>query len=230
MARLCEEVTMDLGRLWGIIATPVMGVTIWLIQELRSKKALERQREDIKKDLWEVLPAIMAVQYAKRTGEPVPPEFTEIADASAKSLGAYVSPSHIGQKRSGARMKARVTFQKCIQDSQDFGSDDEHMISRVFLTLEAGDSKQDLVVDVKQIVGSRFEDAPLEVSSPKGYKGPLNYTILQKEVEEYYRESFGSRGHAIRIGAGANIRMRNNTVIRQKIVEIEIGDQESKSW
>ncbi len=127
-------------------------------------------------------------------------------------------------------MKAIVTFDKCIQDSQEYGSDDEHMVSRVFLTLEAGNNKYDLVADVKQIVGSRFEDAPLEVSFPKDYKGPFDYMELQKEIEEYYRESFGSRGRAIHIEGGAHIRMKHNIFIRLKIVEIEISDQDSKSW
>ena len=34
---------------------------------------------------------------------------------------------------------ARVTFYKCIQDSQDYGSDDEHMVSRIFFFLEIAD-------------------------------------------------------------------------------------------
>jgi hypothetical protein len=131
-------------------------------------------------------------------------------------------------------MKAKVTFQKCIQDSQDYCSNDEHMISRIFLTLEAGDRKTDLVADIKQIVGSSFESAPLEVSfkddKGQGYKGPLNYMALQQEVEKYYRESFGAQGHAIRIAGGAHVRMNSNTDIRQKIVAIEISDQASKSW
>jgi len=65
--------------------------------------------------------------------------------------------------------KARVIFNKCIQDSQDYGSNDEHMVSRVFFTLEVGDRRYDgLYVDVKQTVGSSYEDGPIEVSSPKG--------------------------------------------------------------
>ena len=32
--------------------------------------------------------------------------------------------------------KARVTFRKCIQDSQEYGSNNEYMVSRVFFDLE----------------------------------------------------------------------------------------------
>jgi len=32
--------------------------------------------------------------------------------------------------------RVRVTLKKCIQDSQDYGSNDEHMVSRVFLSID----------------------------------------------------------------------------------------------
>lgn len=122
--------------------------------------------------------------------------------------------------------KARVTFNKCIQDSQDYGSDEEHMVSRVFFTLELGDRRYDgLYVDVKQTVGSSYEDGPIEVSSPKGtsYRGPFNYDAFAAAVEKYYRTLVGSTARGIRIGSGArNIRMRNNTFQRQEVVEFEV--------
>ncbi len=126
-------------------------------------------------------------------------------------------------------MKAKVIFQKCIQDSQEFGSDDEHMVSRIFLSIMAGEKKHDVIADIKQTVGSNFVDAPLEVSF-KDYKGPSNYIALQAEVEKYYRESFGEQGHAIKFGGGSQIRMDHNTVIRQKIVEIEVSSQGGEAW
>ena len=54
-----------------------------------------------------------------------------------------------------------MTFQRCVQDSQEFGSDDEHMVSRVFFGLEiGGNAYHDLHVDIKQTVGSEFEGGP----------------------------------------------------------------------
>lgn len=118
---------------------------------------------------------------------------------------------------------AKVTFYKIIQDSQDYGSNDEHMVSRVYFNLEVEDKMySDLYVDIKQTVGTDFETAPLEVSSTRGYKGPFNHEVFREEVENYYRESFGSQGSAIHIEGGGNIRMRDNTVIREKVVEFEI--------
>jgi len=37
--------------------------------------------------------------------------------------------------------KAKIIFYKCVQDSQDYGSDDEHMVSRVFFNLEIGEER-----------------------------------------------------------------------------------------
>jgi hypothetical protein len=43
-------------------------------------------------------------------------------------------------KQSNERMsmmkQARISFFMCIQDSQEFGSDDEYMVSRVFFNME----------------------------------------------------------------------------------------------
>jgi len=121
-------------------------------------------------------------------------------------------------------MKAKITFKKIIQDSQDYGSTEEHMVSRVFFDLEIEGKKfPDLYVDVKQTVGSEFETAPIEVGAPHEYSGPFDHEIFRKEVENYYRESFGSKGSAIRIEGGAkNIRMRNNVSVKPRVVGFEI--------
>lgn len=129
--------------------------------------------------------------------------------------------------------KARAIFDKCIQDSQDYGSDEEHMVSRVFFTLEVEGRRYDgLHVDVKQTVGSSYEDGPIEVSSPKGasYRGPFNHEAFGAAVEKYYRTLVGSTASGIRIGGGArNIRMRNNTFQRQQVVEFEVSGADV-SW
>ncbi len=110
---------------------------------------------------------------------------------------------------------ATIRFNRCIQDSQDYGSDDEHMVSRVFLTLEAGGKVYpNLTVDIKQTVGDRFESGALEVSPPKGYGGSLNYAAFREAVERYYRSLVGSQGSGIGIAGGTNIRMRNNQFVK----------------
>jgi hypothetical protein len=117
---------------------------------------------------------------------------------------------------------AIITFYKCIQDSQDYGSDDEHMISRVFFTLEIGDKKYDLYADLKQTVGARYEDGPIEVMSQAGYNGLFNYECFRDAAEHYYRSLVGSSGRMINIQGGSNIRMRNNLFVGRRVYECEV--------
>lgn len=57
---------------------------------------------------------------------------------------------------------ARVTLHRIRQDSQELGSDDEHMASRIFFALGVdGERYEGLHADVKQPVGSSFKDTPL---------------------------------------------------------------------
>jgi hypothetical protein len=119
---------------------------------------------------------------------------------------------------------AKITFYKCIQDSQDYGSNDEHMVSRVFFTFEIGGKKYDLHADIKQAVGASYETGPIEVGSPEGYKGPFNYEAFRDAAEKYYRRLVGSSATGIRIQGGSNIRMRNNTFIQEMAVECEVGE------
>jgi hypothetical protein len=126
--------------------------------------------------------------------------------------------------------KANIIFHQCIQDSQDYGSDDEHMISRVFFSLNIGDKKySNLHVDIKQAVGSDYETGPIEVGVPEGYKGPFNYHAFRDGVEKYYRNLVGSGAKGIRIQGGANIRMRNNTFNQEMAIQCEI-DEGAAGW
>jgi hypothetical protein len=125
---------------------------------------------------------------------------------------------------------AKISFRELIQDSQDYGSDDEHMVSRVFFDFEIeGSVHSNLYADVKQPVGSSFETAPLEVSRPSDYKGPFNWQCFRDAVEQYYRSLVGSQGRGIRIEGASNIRMRNNRFVQPRVVEYEV-DPKGGSW
>ena len=125
-------------------------------------------------------------------------------------------------------MMAKVTFHRCIQDSQDYGSDDEHMISRVFFDLEVdGQNSQNLYVDIKQPVGGDYESGPMEVYRPEGYRGPLNYEAFRNAVERYYRSLVGSSGSGIRISGGKGIRMRNNVFDIPGTAEFQVSETDA---
>jgi hypothetical protein len=109
---------------------------------------------------------------------------------------------------------ATLVIKKLVQDSQEYGSDDEYMVSRVFFDLVI-DSQvyQELTADIKQMVGSSFEDDPCEISLPSGYDGPINYQAYRDIIENYFRKLVGEKGSAINISGGTNIRMQDNTFI-----------------
>jgi hypothetical protein len=119
--------------------------------------------------------------------------------------------------------QAKILLQRLVQDSQEYGSNDEHMVSRVFFDLIIdGTRHPNLYCDVKQIVGSSFETAPMEVSTPVGYTGAFNHDAFQNIIEKYYRTLVGSQGHGIRITDGSNIRMQNNTFVQPSEATFEV--------
>lgn len=48
---------------------------------------------------------------------------------------------------------ATVRFHRCIQDSQEYGSDDEHMVSRVSLSLQRPGIERPIVACNRREVG-----------------------------------------------------------------------------
>jgi len=119
---------------------------------------------------------------------------------------------------------ATVFFTRLVQDSQDYGSDNEHMVSRVFFDLDIdGKRYPGLHANIKQVIGTSFEIGPLEVSAPIGYDGPFNQHEFQRSVERYYRGLIGAQGHGIRIAGGSSsILMRNNTFDSPQIDHFEL--------
>jgi hypothetical protein len=105
---------------------------------------------------------------------------------------------------------AIVHFRELIQDSQNYGSDEENMVSRVFFDLQVDDKKYPgAYANIKQTVGAAASD-PMEVSPPAGYTGLFDHQRFQTEVEKYFRSLVRTSGVSIRTGPGArNVRMRD---------------------
>jgi hypothetical protein len=128
--------------------------------------------------------------------------------------------------------KIKVTFQECIQDSQEYGSDDEHMVSRVWVDIAVdGVDRGSWVADLKQTVGSDFETGPIEVTRPlevagktpkKAYNGPFDQALFAEEAAKYFRGLVGSQGMGIKLGPGSkNIRMHGNRYGTRKVIEFD---------
>ena len=114
----------------------------------------------------------------------------------------------------------KVTFHKCIQNSQDYGSNDQHMVSRVFFSLGV-DQKQvgDYSADLKQAVGDDFETGAIEVGPPQGYQGPFDHAGFADAAAKYFRSLVGASASGIRIVGGASIKMRNNVFQKDAVFE-----------
>ncbi len=109
----------------------------------------------------------------------------------------------------------KVEFSRCVQDSQEYGSDDEHMVSRLFLTIYVdGEKKAETHCDIKQVVGAGYETGAIEVSRPAAYSGSFNHEEFVKYARRYYRSLVGSGSKGVSFGPTAKqIRMRHNTFV-----------------
>jgi hypothetical protein len=105
----------------------------------------------------------------------------------------------------------RINISHCIQDSQEYGSTDEHMVSRVFhrITVD-GVPKGDSHCDIKQIVGATYSSEDMEVGLPYNHQGPFNHQVYTDEIKGYFSRLVNSSGATISLGKAQKVRMRNN--------------------
>ena len=118
---------------------------------------------------------------------------------------------------------ATIHFKELIQDSQNYGSDDEHMVSRVFFDLQVDDKRYPGAhANVRQKVGAGASD-PIEVSPPAGYAGPFDLRKFQAEVESYFRSVIGHATPSNRPGRNAKgLRVRDCRHRKDVLVTFEI--------
>lgn len=111
-------------------------------------------------------------------------------------------------------VEGTIHLRELLQDAQEFGSDDEFMVSRVFFDLEVDTRMfRGLYADLKQVVGSQFEDEAIQVTGPVGYTGPhpVNQKSFQDAVRRYFLRFIGPNGTSgILLVNSKNIRMRDN--------------------
>jgi hypothetical protein len=139
-------------------------------------------------------------------------------------------------KEEGEMAIVKLVFEKCIQDSQEYGSNDENMVSRVFFSVFVDGQpfgQNPHHADVKQAVGGEYERDPLEVDHPfdasnQRYSGPMSYYAYREAVEHYYRKLVGSTGVGIHIEGGSGIRMYDNTFVVRHEVEFTASDTPSQ--
>jgi hypothetical protein len=134
-------------------------------------------------------------------------------------------------KQNAAEIAVRVLFHRCLQNSQDLGTNDDHLVSRVDLSLEYGGQRAGpFSVTVKQSAGADYATAPLEVSKPSGYDGPFNYAQFRACVEQYYRNLVGSSARGIRISGGGQVIMRDNLFEMPAKCEFHAANRTEQAW
>lgn len=120
-----------------------------------------------------------------------------------------------------ARMK--VNFASCLYDSRDFGSDDQHIVSRVFFSIWCeGLRYSGLHADIRHRVDGDLDTDPLEITLPHGYDGPISPEGFRRAVGVYYRTLVGGGGVGIHTGNGT-LRMRDHTFLLPRSFEFPLG-------
>ncbi len=103
-----------------------------------------------------------------------------------------------------------IHFVGCLVDSQLLGSDNEHVVSKIFFIID--ETPYETIV--RQPYGSNrsFETEPLEVENPKRLRGKMDYGAFRDVAEQYYRMLIGSQGSAININNSSNIRIMDTKI------------------
>jgi len=131
--------------------------------------------------------------------------------------------------------KATITFNKVVQDSQNyesFNKNDDHMVSVIHFTLEVKDKQyENMQVEIRQPYGTNYEKEPIEVGEIIGsYKGTWSHNQFVNLCEQYYRSLIGSMGRGINIQGASQVRMKNNSFIQKRRVEMDIPEDGATSW
>jgi len=92
----------------------------------------------------------------------------------------------------------KLKIQTILQERQELDTSSEFAQAVVAFLIEEAGLCFAGCCRVKQTVGAKFADAPLEVGSPIGYQGPaFDYQRFRALVERQYREAVAnlSPGH-----------------------------------
>lgn len=117
-----------------------------------------------------------------------------------------------------------LTLLRAVVDTQSAppqSANANHMISRVFFTLEIGDKQGGTFhVEVTQPRGSRYSEDPLEIGPmvPHFADEKFNWDKFREQIEKYYRQQVGPNGSGIRFGENAGIVMRDCVFSNKQVV------------
>lgn len=117
----------------------------------------------------------------------------------------------------------KVNFASCVHDCIEYGSDDQNIVSRVFLSICCeGLRYSSLHADITHPVAGDLDSDPLEVTLPHGYDGPISPSAFRRAVGHYYRSLVGGGGLGIHTGNGSR-RMHDHTFLLPRSFEFPLG-------
>lgn len=121
---------------------------------------------------------------------------------------------------------ATIAFRRCVVNSTAYGSDEEHVGSRVFFDLLVEDNGfANLCVDVRQLAREGTKNEPLLISRPEGYEGPFNFPVFQCLVEFYYRQAVGDKWGMFG-NKDIGMRLEDWVIEYEMLVQFEVYDEE----
>lgn len=124
-----------------------------------------------------------------------------------------------------AGMSLKVNFASCVYDSEEYGSNDQQIVSRVFFNFWCeGLRYTGLHADIKHSVDGDLETDPLEITRPRDYDGPISLEAFQRAVGQYYRSLVGG-GEPGNDLANSKTRMRDHTFLVPRSFEFPLGDR-----
>lgn len=118
--------------------------------------------------------------------------------------------------------KYGVHFQQIIVKSQEAGSTDEHMVSRVIFALDVdGQRKGAFYTDLKQTVGAPMAADAIEVGPPMGYQGRFDQNTFANEARKYFLEAVGPRGRVYQFASTSHVNIEDSIAVMPKTVTFE---------
>lgn len=120
-------------------------------------------------------------------------------------------------------MATRITFNRVVQDSPEFGSTETQSVSRVYLELEHGGTVyQDLFVDIWEAVGSTHGDEELSIGALQGSPalGTLDGDALEEAVRSYYQRLVNSAGYGKHLAKDKGFRTQGDELGMVQSVEL----------
>ncbi len=128
----------------------------------------------------------------------------------------------------GTKVATRMTFERVVQDAEEFGSTETRVVSRVFFELETGgETYREMFVDLTEPVGGDHAEDTLAVGTPQHVgtgqafnPGVLDQQAFERAVRTYYRSLVNSAGFGKHLAKDKGFRTHGDILGLMQTVEL----------